>query len=194
MDNDGVEIFNPKNETRFKHARAGDHLMCPFQCPECHMRNMEMRDLDLTCPFDQEVEQFIMRATLDAFWSREVTTVEKNKAIGERLEKTMARLRLSPATPPMGPYPLEDTFGMKAAICVLDRSLDQGHYERFVQFETFRKTRSAITNITQAGAGGLSDVVGAYEQERVWISHVPTHSFWFSTRFMVGLHKRVGDI
>jgi hypothetical protein len=93
----------------------------------------------------------------------------------------------------MGTFPLSDNFGMKAALVVLDRSLDSGRYSDYVQWETFRKARSAITNISQAGSSGLGDVVGAYERNRCWISKVPTHTFWFS-RFMVGVHKRVGEI
>jgi hypothetical protein len=50
-----------------------------------------------------------------------------------------------------------------------------------------------MTNITQATAGGLGDVIGSYEKTRVWISDVPTHSFWF-TRFMTGFHRRIGDL
>ena len=82
---------------------------------------------------------------------------------------------------------------MQSAIAVLIRSLDKGAYERFVQWETFRRTRSAITNARQASAEGLKDVIGAYERDRLWISQVPTHSFWF-VRFMEGLHRRVGEV
>jgi hypothetical protein len=96
-------------------------------------------------------------------------------------------------TPEMGPFPLEDTSGMKAAVAVLDWSLDKGNYAEFVQRDTFRKARSVMTNISQAGASGLGEAVGAYEKGRMWISKVPTHSFWFN-RFMTGIHKRVGEI
>jgi hypothetical protein len=92
----------------------------------------------------------------------------------------------------MGPFPLKDDFGMLVAIAVLDRSLDPGNYEDYVQFETFRRARSAVTNGSQAGVFGLTSSVGAYEKTKLWISGVPTHSFWFS-RFMTGVHKRVGD-
>jgi hypothetical protein len=71
--------------------------------------------------------------------------------------------------------------------------LDPGMHDTFVQYETFRKTRSANTNASQVAVGGLSDSVGAYERNMIWISDVATHSFWF-TRFMAGLHKRVSDI
>jgi hypothetical protein len=93
----------------------------------------------------------------------------------------------------MGPFPLRDEFWTMAALVVLDRSLDPGRYADYVQWETFRKARSAMTNIAQAGSSGLGDVIGAYERNRCWISKVPTHSFWFS-RFMAGIHKRVGEI
>jgi hypothetical protein len=53
----------------------------------------------------------------------------------------------------MGPFPLDDVFGMKAALRVLERSLDQGWYSNYVQWATFRKARSAITNIPGRGVG-----------------------------------------
>jgi hypothetical protein len=62
-----------------------------------------------------------------------------------------------------------------------------------VQWATFRGMRSFVTNATQAGVAGLSEMVGAYEKNRMWISGSVTHSFWF-TRFMDGLHKRVGEV
>ena len=95
--------------------------------------------------------------------------------------------------PEMGPFPLEDTMGMRCAAATLDRSLDPGITEEFVQWETFHGARSFVTNATQAGVFGLSETVAAYGKGRLWISGVPTHSFWF-THFMEGLHKRVGEV
>jgi hypothetical protein len=141
------------------------------------------------------VMEYLRQAILDLLWSREPSTVRSNlreAKRGVRMAKRFGFPDDSP-TPPMGPFPLSDDFGMKAALVVLDRSLDPGRYSDHVQWETFRKARSAITNITQAGVGGLEDVIGAYEKNRCWISKVPTHSFWFH-RFMVGIHKRVGEI
>jgi hypothetical protein len=80
---------------------------------------------------------------------------------------------------------------MKAAVLVLDRSLDPGKYADYVQWETFRKAWLAVTNISQAGVSGLQDVIRAYERNRCWVSKVPTHTFWFHW-FMVGVHKRMG--
>jgi hypothetical protein len=82
---------------------------------------------------------------------------------------------------------------MAVACALLDRSLDPGVHDTFIQYEKFRKTRSALTNVSQVAVGGLGHSIGAYEQNWRWISDVSTHSFWF-TRFMAGLHKHVGDI
>jgi hypothetical protein len=82
---------------------------------------------------------------------------------------------------------------MKVAMALLDRSLDQGIYEETVQWDTFWRTMSAVTNISQACVGGLGDSVGAYERHKMFISQAVTHKFWYS-RFMLGVHKRVGQI
>ncbi len=80
------------------------------------------------------------------------------------MEKMTAQLGLPCVTPPMGPWPLKDTLGILAAMAVLDGSLDKGVYEDTVQWDTFRRTMSAVTNISQAAVGGLENLVGAYER------------------------------
>lgn len=193
LDEDGNVLPVKDGENAFRIGRAGDHLMTPFQCERCHFRNMMGRDPNQVCVRDREILALIRRASLDAFWSRATSTVGNNLREARRGERFADRLGLGSITPPLGPFPLEDVFGMKTAIMILDRSLDPGLHEEFVQWDTFRTARSAVTNISQAGATGLSDVVGAYERNRVWISKVPTHSFWF-VRFMQGIHKRVGEV
>ena len=136
--------------------------------------------------------EFIRRATLDAFWSRETSTVRGNLKEAKRVYKFIDRMKIPHIIPPMGPFPLEDVHGMAVACAILDRSLDKGSHEEFVQFDTFRRPRSALTNIIQAGVGGLTDSIGAYERNKLWISAAPTHSFWFN-RFIMGVHQRVGD-
>jgi hypothetical protein len=194
IDEEGVDQTRPGDEARFMKARSGDHLMTPFQCDLCHFRNMMGRNPVLTLWSDREILEYVRRASLDAFWSREVSTVAKNLSAARKMERKVAdRLGLPSITPPMGPFPLKDEGGMATAIAVLDRSLEPGKHDVYVQWETFRKVRSAATNIIQAGSGGLTNSVGAYERDRVWISSAATQSFWFS-RFMSGVHKRVGEI
>jgi hypothetical protein len=45
---------------------------------------------------------------------------------------------------PQGPHPVEYTFGMMTAVDLLDHLLNAGNNEAHVQFNTIRKTRSAI--------------------------------------------------
>jgi hypothetical protein len=127
------------------------------------------------------------------FWSREPSTVTFNLREAWRMEKASSRLELPSVTPAMGPFPLKDECGMQAALVLLDRSLDPGRYANQVQFGTFRKDRSTITNITQYGVEGLGDLVGAYQRNKIWVTKAPTQKFWFA-RFMEGRHKRVGEI
>jgi hypothetical protein len=195
VDEDGVDITAPGDEKRFKVARAGDHLMTPFQCELCHYHNIynsEPEPYDLE---DAEILEYIHRCNKDALWSRETSVVENNLREVLRGRKSARRFKFpgSTAIPPMGPYPLADTFGMKSAMVVLERSLDPGKHATYVQWDTFRKSRSAITNGAQAGVSGLEDTIGAYEKKRVWISKVPTHTFWFC-RFATGIHRRVGSV
>ena len=39
----GAEYLEDDDPNRFKHARDGDHLMCPFQCNDCHFYNIQQR-------------------------------------------------------------------------------------------------------------------------------------------------------
>ena len=192
LDDEGVPLPD-KESNRFVKARPGDMLMCPFQCEVCHFRNIMKRDPMTDYSKDFEIMEYMRRANLDAFWARESSTVTKNLALLLRAESCFGRLDLPPAVSLMGPFPLSDTLGMQAAIAVLDKSLDKGKYEAFVQWETFRKMRSAITNLHQARVDGMGDVVMSYEKEKLWVSTVQTHTFYFS-RFMTGLHKRVGEV
>ena len=193
LDEDGREMLDPSGEGRFEWARNGDHLMVPFQCELCHFRNVYGREPKKENLKDKELFRFARRANLDAFWSREPSTVGKNLSELKRMRKTEERFGFASSTPPLGPFPVEDTLGMKAALMVLDRSLDPGLYSQHVQWATFRKSMSALTNISQAGVSGLGDSVGAYQRNKLWITSSISHQFWF-TRFMEGVHKRVGEV
>jgi hypothetical protein len=194
VDDDGVDQTQVGDELRYLQGRNGDQLLVPFQCDLCHFRNIMKRNPWESRWEDHEILEYIRRAILDSFWSRETSTVAFNLREARRMEKKVSdRLGMPSITPPMGPFPVEDVCGMKAAIALLDRSLDPGRYADHVQYGTFRKVRSTITNIVQAGVDGLGDSVGAYQRNKIWVTGAPTQKFWFS-RFMEGLHKRVGEI
>jgi hypothetical protein len=167
--------------------------MTPFQCELCHFRNIYQRNPLTNLFVDQEALEFFWRASLDAFWSRATLTARGNLTEGKRGQRFAAQMGLPCLIPEMGPFPLQDTMGMMCAAGVLDRSMDRGRTEQYVQWDTFRGARFFVTNATQAGVSGLSDSVGGYEKSKMWIWGVVTHSFWF-TRFMEGLHKRVGEV
>jgi hypothetical protein len=121
VDEDGIDQTQPGDEKRFMEARPGDHLMTPFQCDLCHFRNMMGRNPVLTLWSDREILEYVRRANLDAFWSREVSTIAKNLSAARKMERKVAdRLGLPSITPPMGPFPLKDEGGMAPAIAVLD--------------------------------------------------------------------------
>jgi hypothetical protein len=160
LDEDGELLEEEDEDIQFKQGRAGDHLMVPFQCELCHFRNVMNRNPDQARGTDLEILDMMRRANLDAFWSRETSTVGSNLREAIRTAKTSTRLVMPSITPKLGPWPLEDKLGMAVAIAVLDRSLDKGVYEDTVQWDTFRRTMSCVTNISQAAVGGLEDSVG----------------------------------
>jgi hypothetical protein len=78
MDEDNLVVEKEGDIYRFVMGRDKDHLMCPFQCNDCHFLNMMARR-----PIEDKAEDIklmgaIRRANLDAFWSRESLTVSKN--------------------------------------------------------------------------------------------------------------------
>jgi hypothetical protein len=137
LDEDGELLVEEDEDERFKIARAGDHLMIPFQCELCNFRNILGQDPDQSDRLDFEILDMMRRANLDAFWSRETSTVGSNLREAQRMERMTARLGLPAITPLMGPWELADNLGMKAAMAILDRSLDKGLYEDTVQWNTF---------------------------------------------------------
>jgi hypothetical protein len=122
VDDDG-ELVEEEDKTRFVCAQVGGHLMTPFQCETWHVCNMLGRNLCQGKASDVELQDMIRHANIDCFWSHESLTVGSNLKEARCMERTMKKYGLPSTMPPMGPWPLEDTLGMKAAIAVLDRLL-----------------------------------------------------------------------
>lgn len=195
VDEDGQPLTVDGDGERYKCGRAGDHLMNPFQCSLCHFRNIQGRNPDLNFAPDRRFMAFVDRANLDAMWSREPATVRNNLREARRADIDYAKeFHIGSFTPEMGPFPLEDSIGMKAAILLLRRSLDKGRYEAYVQPDTFRKAQATLTNVTRASVVGLGDAIGTTERGPMsWVSDGATHTRWFG-RFMVGIKRRVGEV
>lgn len=158
---------NPDNnilveeEPRFLTARNGDHFCTRFQCDRCQFINIHSRE-PMSSGSDQLLLKFIRRATLDAFWSREPTTIAANRSTFNQTLRCLSFLHLEPekAFPLMGPFPIEDSQGYAQATCLLVRSLDPGKNEETIQFESTRKIRTVFSNLWHASLSG-SDVTAA---------------------------------
>jgi hypothetical protein len=138
-----------QDKHNYRKARNGDFLMCAFQCDLCHFRNTQKRDPGIEDPLDIILLMNIHRANLDAFWARKSSTVSHNGATMRnivRVSQERFSVTGSIVFKAQGPHPLEDSFGMLKACVLLDHSLNQGRNEANVQFETIRKTRSAVSN------------------------------------------------
>ena len=182
-----------EDKGRFKEGRNGDHLITPFQCDECHFYNMKGRRAIPNLSTDDLLLLCIRRASLDAFWSRERTTVSSNmKEAGKYLENMCLLGIENTAFPPKGPHPKEDAWGMRVACGLLLRSKDKGRNAPHIQFETVRRTRSMFSNVchTCERGTGLS-LVGT--EGSMMVSNSATNKPWFK-RFMLGCHRRMGDV
>jgi hypothetical protein len=192
-DDEGFDQTLGGDEKRFKVGRNGDNLMCPFQCDLCHFRNIQKRDYCATNPKDKLLVQCIRRASLDAFWARESSTVRANLRGATKLEGIGDSLGMESVSPPMGPYSTEDTMGMGLAVCILIRTLDPGRTEDLVQFSTARYLRSAYSSMYHASARHQQGMaVMAQNTTKIWVTDCPSYSYWFE-RFMRGVHKRMGE-
>jgi hypothetical protein len=136
----GPEELEEDNPDRFKCARNGDHLMCPFQCNLCHFYNIQRRGPGAKVQ-DEVLLMCIWRASLDAFWSRESSTVLANLRESGRVLSVCARLGVDQLYPERGPFEIGDLFGMMIACQSLLRSLAPGKNTDMIQFETMRKLR-----------------------------------------------------
>ena len=107
---DSEELDDPKEQNKFKSARAGDHLMCPFQCDLCHFRNIHKRDPVRGIGKDARLLMAIRRANLDSFWARSEHTVTGNRNGAKQLMRIASdNLGIGGLIfPEMGPHKLED--------------------------------------------------------------------------------------
>jgi hypothetical protein len=179
---------------RFKEARDGDHLMTPFQCDSCHFENCKKRSPIEGNLQDEVALLGIRRANLDALWSRERSTVRANRLQGKMwISVSESAGWTDHGLPKRGPYPVEDTFGMQAAVNLLLRSRSVGINSRTIQYETTRKLRSFLSNFVHTTFDGHGDTFMSEDGNGGTVSRSPTNSPWFK-RFMRGRHKRMGDV
>ena len=136
----------------------------------------------------------IRRATIDSFWARERSTVSSNLSLAKRHLADQAALGSEfEAMPNRGPYPQSDIWGMNIVCGILIRSLDKGKNSVNVQYETIRKLRSMYSNFVHTCADGLGASFVSDSGMSSSISNSVTNSLFFK-RFMLGCHRRMGDV
>jgi hypothetical protein len=178
---------------RYKEARDGDHMMCPFQCDVCHFVNIHGCEPRGDIHQDQLCLLAIRRAVLDSLWARERATVAANRREANLFLQEGRAMGYDNPYPPRGPWPVEDLWGLKTATVILQRSLAPGKNAEFVQYETIRKTRSHMSNFVHTVPGGMGEMFIASESNIAGMTRSPTNTLWFK-RFMQGCHRRMGDV
>ncbi|KAL7575471.1 hypothetical protein ACA910_007368 [Epithemia clementina (nom. ined.)] len=180
---------------RFKESRAGDSLMCPFQCDLCSFYNIWGRYPD-EARFDKDwlLLLCIRQANLDAFWARECSTVARNQTEMHGLLNLADMLGIQDPLPNRGPFPVADTFGMGTACTMLMKTLRAGRNAEQIQFETALKVRAVVSNFVHTTPYGVgASTIGHGECGGQFFSGSPTNSQWFK-RFMSGCHRRMGNV
>ena len=192
-DESGYEWAKPIDKDKFKVARAGDHFMVPFQCDKCLARMLLGRSLVVGDRKDELLACCIRRANLDALWGRESSTVLANTRHLRQLLDTWKLVGIPPTLPPLGPFPMEDVYGVGVAIGMLLRSLNPGKYGDYTQFATIRKERSCYSNYFHASVVGASamSTLGR-DTAKSFLTTCPTQSLWFE-RFSKGCLYRMGE-
>jgi len=140
---------------------------------------------------DRVFDKCLRRAILDSLWSRERSTVASNFRRVIALEKLGHTLGFAGVVPDLGPFPLEDSVGMKLAMAMVLKSLDPGINAATVQFDTVRQFRSAFSNAYGAGPLQLQVSLFSSAHKKMHGTSSPSDSEWFA-RFSLGMEKRLG--
>ena len=183
----------------FNQARAGDHMVTPFECDLCVFRKLRQEEPDSQNLKDQYLLTCIRRMNLDAFWSRATSTVMQNTRNAKMMIEKSKKVGIpfGPFRSP-GPFPNYDHCGYHVAFLMLDASLDQGKYLRDrKQFDTIRKFRSTYSNHVRATASTLVNghpLVLTDNNGKAFsrMGQDESGSLWFS-RFVEGCRRRMGQ-
>ena len=100
----------------------------------------------------------------------------------------------APSYPSLGPPLFKDLLGMGPALDMLMRSLDPGRLSTFVQFDTFRISRSYFSTFWKAPIKGVLEgsLLGKDHRRKTVITKCSTQTICFE-RFVRGVELRVGS-
>eukprot|EP00978_Attheya_sp_CCMP212_P005058 scaffold11166_cov48-Attheya_sp.AAC.4 len=191
QDFDRTTLAGPEDKGRFVEARAGDHIICPFQCDLCHIRNMKQREPRGIQ--DEATAALVRQANLDAFWSRAKGTVAKHRTEVRFQLKYAAELDFD-AFPALGPYALGDDMGVRQAVGLLRRTKEPGLKKgSTIKYSTAWGVRSTHSEVWKASPDSGLGLVFTGERKRYTATMNPTEGIWFN-KFMDGLDIRMADI
>ena len=125
-DFNGATLAEVEDEIRYRKARPGDHLCCPFQCSNCQSQNIRGRDLVIGDVQDDAFDCLAIRAHLDAFWSHASKTVASHRTEVKFLYKYSGALEITHPFPRLGHFPVGHHLGILQAIMLEICSLVTG--------------------------------------------------------------------
>ena len=193
-DFNGASLAEVNDELRFRQARLGDHLCVPFQCPNCQSQNICRRSIDPTYMDDLVLECMLIRATLDAFWSRASKTVANHVREVKNMARYGQMFRYSPM-PVLGPWPLYTHLGMDAALMVLLQSMEKGKARATVKYGMARKARATLTVLWESSPSSGDDLTlfAGSVRGRYVATLRPSEGRWYQ-RFETGIAAQMGDV
>jgi hypothetical protein len=167
---------HPSDEHKFKTARNGDHLATPFQCHFCLFRLLSHRKPNPRNDKDEWLMCCLIRANLDAFWGRALSTITANRRNLDQLVKLWLEVGLTPdlLLPALGPYPDDDVQGVSLAVAMLIKSTKPGrHKESYTQFETMQKLRAAYSNMFHASRSNIDTLTLGRDVAKSFLTTYP---------------------
>jgi hypothetical protein len=143
---------------------------------------------------DSEMSKCLRRVSVDAFWSREPTTVSQNLGKVDRALQIAHELSLKmPPVPRMGLWKLEDEWGAAAAVIMVKHYFDPGVTESTLQYETARKMKSYFVNMYHITVENNStSIIGGKDGKKQLVMGAPIYHTWYD-RAQVGMHHRMGE-
>ena len=179
-----------------REARAGDHILVPFGCEKCVFLKLKGRYPLSVSREDRLLFETIRRANLDAFWSRERSTVGNTVRNARKLCKMSEEVGLGGPFTSWGPMPRWDYCGYEVAVGMLLASRKAGrHSKTHMQYQSIRHLGSCYSNFFRASSVNAKTAL-ALDAADVGFKRIgtsPTATLWFS-KFTMGLGARMGEI
>ena len=165
----------------------------PFECDLCQFRNVNYRDRIHGNSKDNYTLLCIRRAILDAFWSRDTSTVPGNfRRLRRYYFDSAEALSIRRPVHIINTDKVRDRVGMGCEIETLDASQRKGKWQDQLQWDLMLRTPTWYNNAWEAGAGSLeAGAIYSANERNVYDSTAPTASIWLST-FMLREKRRMG--